>query len=636
MNINQFAARRLATNPQPKVDFSKIRARILDPHGSESRTLIRQTTANADADAKVVAQMLARPTPEVIEIPHAQETSRPKLSSLIAKDFQFDESQLAAIEGIRGQQYACLTGSAGTGKTTVTKAVVDAIQQDIGYIDMKEYWKKNPDGDAPPTPERLVPAVTCVAYTGKASQQIKRNFPEDWHGNIMTIHRNLGFYPEFYEDFNDLGDGMVPKRKRRFVPAYTRANPLPWKTLVIDEAGMLSTDLWHQLWDACTPETRIIMIGDINQLVPTHGKSIFGFAMAKWPTWELTTIHRQKGQNNSIVDNAWRVIHGKKPISDKHEDPNWKFISQKIDTDPRKASRQIRAWLKQVKSDRLYDPHRDVVITPINAFKQGPGFELGQEPLNQELTMMFAGDEGRYVIDGGRDRRQFAIGDKVMVTQNDHEQELTNGMTGIVTKIVPNGAYRGNAARYGLLSEVNRYLADEPDNDMPKAGGIDLDKLMKQLASGEVQSKDDTLRGPSSHIVTVEFDQGASVRTVDFGSLTEIHSLMLAYVVTCHKMQGGEAYMVIIICHQAHGRMLNREWLYTAITRASDKCVLLYTDMGLSKAVATQSIKGATLKEKVESFNQLQMPKAEFGGAALMKIQLPNPRKADEHETSNS
>src|SRR3546814_18463448 len=83
---------------------------------------------------------------------------------------------------------------------------------------------------------------------------------------------------------------------------------------------MCGLDLWHLIWAACKPTTRIFLVGDIQQLPPTHGKSIFGFAMANWPTWELTHVHRQQGVNNSIVDNAHRILKGLRPISDRSEE----------------------------------------------------------------------------------------------------------------------------------------------------------------------------------------------------------------------------------------------------------------------------------------------------------------------------
>ncbi len=545
------------------------------------------------------------------------------LSRLISDDFTFDESQLRAIHTLSHYQYACMTGAAGTGKTTCLKKVVDEIQDQLPVIDMSKYWRNgvedDPD-DPQEIPEKMIPGVALVAYTGRASQMIKRNFPRDWHGNIMTIHRLLGFYPT-WNDVPDAETGIM-KKKVSFIPTYNADYKMPWKVILIDEAGMLGLDLWHQLLAACTDDCRIIFVGDINQLTPTHGKSVFGFAMAKYPSVELTHIHRQKGKNNSIVDAAWAVINGQYPKSDEPGSPDWKFQMMEINSEPRTASKQVRKWLDKIRGP-MYDPLRDTVISPINAFKETSGWELGQDPLNRELAIMFNKEHGRHIIDAGRDRKYFAVGDKVMATKNDHMIGITNGMTGIITSIERNGDYQGNHMRFGLIDEVNEYLRtgvideEEPENE------ISLEDIASfVLEEEEDKEKDKAERGPSSHVITVQFGTVESPLEVSFGSLSEVESLMMAYVVTCHKMQGGEAPFIVVICHQAHKRMLTREWLYTAITRASERCVILYTRMGLSAAVNKQVIKGRNLAEKVQAFNKMIDPKGLLG--ASIRVNLPD------------
>jgi hypothetical protein len=548
--------------------------------------------------------------------PESHIEGKGKLARLIADDFPFDESQLQAIDGIAKQQYACLTGAAGTGKTTCTKAIVDRIQDGLGSVDMTTYFKawteadktgQQPEDseDEPDMSKKVVPSICLVGFTGRSSQMIKKNFPRDWHPNIMTIHRMLAFKPEFYEDYDAEFGGL--RKKMRFIPTYNASFKLPWDVIVIDEAGMTSVDLWEQVWAACTENTRVIMIGDINQLPPVHGRSIFGFAMTSWPSWELTHIHRQEGKNNSIVDNAWAILKGIKPRSDDFKaDPSWKFAMMPLPEDSIKASSLVRAWLARM-NGKAYQPNRDSVITAINGDKGTErGFPLGQVPMNRELAIVFNKDAPRYVIDAGRERKQFAVGDKVMATRNDHEVGITNGMTGIITSIERNGEYSGDYMRFGRVDEVSRYLneLDEPDED--DFSLEELSESMEAVSEGLRNSKEAKDRGPASHVVTVRFGEGEHEFTIPFGSLAEVASLMTAYVVTCHKMQGGESPLVVIICHQAHKSMLDREWLYTAVTRASQKCVLFYTDLGLRTALSKQRITGSTLQQKVKVFQDLQ------------------------------
>ena len=619
----------------------------LIPHSAESAREVTNAMRVAEADLNsadlLVEDSLRQPDAEVIHAPDAiasdMHNESSKLSKLMDDDFPFDPSQLAAIDGLASQQYGCMTGAAGTGKTTCTKAIVDRIKDSLGEVDMSKYFRKGKqskdefanshagDNDDYEMPEGAIPSICLVGFTGRSTQMIKKNFPRDWHPNIMTIHRCLGFAPEFYEDLDDYSQIVT---KMRFTPTYNANLRLPWDVIIIDEAGMLGIPLWDQLWAALKPGCRVLMIGDINQLPPVHGRSIFGFALSQWPAYELNHIHRQEGVNNSIVDGAWSILKGYKPKSDlpglslgdstnsqaskeavlktlkalSVRDDSWKFAMVAIPEDADVASQRIRKVL-QLLNGKSYDPIHDSVVTAINGHDGSRGINLGQIPMNRELAIVLNPDAPRYIIDGGRERKQFAVGDKVMATKNDYEAGITNGMTGIITAIERNGGYAGDSARFGLVSEVNEYFKrteDEPEED------ISLDDMADSYddyAKGREDAKEGRDRGPASHIITVRFGEGDHAFDILFASLSEVASLMTAYVVTCHKMQGGESPMVMTIMHQSHKSMLYREWAYTAITRASQHCVVFYNDLALRVALNKQKIVGKTLQEKVRVFQQL-------------------------------
>lgn len=646
-----FSAAAVAPTPQPE-------AKILPPDKSTAalvesevlRTNAIEAVENAVLDARV-------PEPEYIapeDVPDGPESPKHKLSQLVADDFPFDESQLTAIYGIAEQRYACLMGAAGTGKTTCTKKVVDVIQSTTGLVDMSNYWKRmsederadqnagvDPDDDYE-MPESAIPSIVLCSFTGRATQMVKKNFPRDWHGNIMTIHRLLAYMPEYYEEYDE-GSGEM-KNKMRFIPTYNAENKLPWDVIIIDEAGMLGLELWHNLFAALKDGCRIIMIGDINQLPPVHGRSIFGFALGMWPSWELTHIHRQQGVNNSIVDNAWRIINGQTPISDlankSHEvktmpglvasvnamiKEDWKFAMIKLPEEIPLAAQRVQQLLQVLQSKtKIYDPIRDTVITAINGHDESHGRQLGQIPLNQALAPIFNKDSDRYVIDAGRERKYFAVGDKVMATRNDHEAGITNGMTGVIESIIQNAAYTGDFNRFGLMSDVQEYLADDSHGE-DDGSDFSLEELADTHAAqedGREKAKESRERGPASHIVTVRFGEGDHSFVLPFGSLAEVASLMTAYVVTCHKMQGGESPLVIVICHQAHKQMLYREWAYTADTRASQRCLFLYTDLAIRTALTKQRIKGKTMREKIRAYQEL-LKVGLLGPSVNVKIQAP-------------
>lgn len=625
--------------------------RVIPVESKEFKEVVKTETQIADAEIAATDEILNTTPADAIVVKNPDEENisgeEEKLSRLVDDDFPFDESQLVAIHGLVQEQYGCLIGAAGTGKTTTTKKLVDMLRDGLDEVDMSRYWQRGEpeEHDDYEVPEKLIPSIVMVSFTGRASQMTKKNFPRDWHGNIMTIHRALGFYPEFFMAYDEESGEM--RNKRRFVPSYDETNLMPWDIIIIDECGMLGLELWHQLWAACKPTTRIIMIGDINQLPPTHGKSILGFALAKWPTWELTHIHRQQGANNSIVDNAHRILKGLRPISDSPtpltiaksdkdflsalnymaKDKDWRFLTVEVPEEHRKASLRIRQMLKLLQG-KIYEPNRDVVITPINGFEQtAPGYSLGQSPMNQELVISLNSDQPRYFIDAGRERQNFAVGDKVMATINDYEAGVTNGMTGIVTSIAENGGYTGDSRRYGLITEVNDYLAGLTDGYADEDVEFSLEEMAADELIGDDESKDKDKEkkdaGPASHIVTVRFGEGEHAFEINFDSKSRVASLMLAYVATCHKMQGGECPVVFVIVHQASKRPLNREWFYTGVTRASQRCIVLYTKQGLGFALGKQNIKGVTLEQKVKTF--VALTQSGLVGAAV-KVKLPQAR----------
>lgn len=591
------------------------------------KTEVRQAIANNDSIDK---QLTEGPIPETSD--HIEGSG--KLERLIADDFPFDESQLAAVNGMVNQKYACLTGAAGTGKTTVTKKLVDTLIQTIDYesVNMGKYFDRPSDEPSESSaPDNWVPSIALVGFTGRSTQMIKKNFPRSWHDNIMTIHRLLAFYPVYPEVWDE--ESKSYKKKMKFVPFYNANFLLPWDIIIIDEAGMLGLELWHQLIAAVKPECRIYMVGDINQLPPVHGRSVFGFAMAKWPAWELNHIHRQVGKDNPIVDNAWRILKGQTPVN------GGRFQMLELKGDAVMSNRMVRALVPKFKERGFYEPNRDSIITPINGEEGSRGWALGQLPLNREFATVFnpKSQNPRYVIDGGRDKKHFAVGDKVMATRNDYEAGITNGMTGIITSIAPNAGYGGDARRWGLIDEVNKYFAEEDVEDDVDISLEELEARINAMGKAEKEAKEKAERGPASHIVTVEFGIDEFSFEIPFATLAEVGSLMTAYVTTCHKMQGGESPTIVIICHDAHKQMLNREWLYTAVTRASETCVLLYTQTALRTALNKQNIRGATLKAKVECFNALADPNGIFG--ASVKVNLPKPERVgdapEENDDSN-
>ncbi len=505
----------------------------------------------------------------------------PIISKPIPSDIKWDEYQLAALKGIRKQKYACLIGAAGTGKTTVTKQLVSEIEETVSLIDLNRAKVKQSDK------KEMNVAIAFCAFTGRAVQQMKLVLPKEYHPMCNTVHATLGYAPERIAYYDE--EKKIWKEKLHFRPTFTAANKLPFECVVIDEGGTVPINLWNELYAALPDKCRIIIIGDINQLPPVQGRSVLGFAMLNWPTYTLEKIHRQAA-DNPIIANAHRILQGQFPEKDAK-----KFAMMRVDDGSIKAFNQTVGVIQQLHKRGLFDPFRDALIVPQNKET------IGQVALNERLVHYFNpakledGTPGnkRYIITAGYIHVIYAVGDKVMLLQNDRERGLTNGMIGRVVDIAVNGMFAGKRASHAVTDKFT--------------GSLDVDDIATLETNEDLnQKEDDEKQQQASHILTVRFEGADEGLEVPFSTSGQYTKLTLAYASTCHKLQGGERPVIVILVHSANIRMLTREWLYTAVTRAQDKVILLYNDRGLAQAVYTQRIKGKTIKEKALQFLALQ------------------------------
>jgi exodeoxyribonuclease V alpha subunit len=502
-------------------------------------------------------------------------------STMMDDAIQLDESQQAAVDGLKKEKYGCLIGAAGTGKTTTVKRLISSLESTTPTIDINLARTAN----AKATHEELNVAICFCSFTGRAVQQLKRAIPATYHPMCQTIHATLGYMPTTEEFFDKEADEW--KEKRVFRPSFTATNKLPYKICIVDEAGMVPIPLWDELVAALPDDARIILIGDINQLPPVQGRSVLGFAMTAWPTYTLEKIHRQAA-DNPIIANAHRILHGKMPINDKKN-----FVIKTVGDGSLGAMNDAIAVLQHLDQAGKFDAIQDAFIVPQN---KGT---IGQVHFNEKLVTYFNKPqktaEGlrlnpRHVITAGFSHLMLAVGDKVMLLQNDRQRGLTNGMIGVVHSIETNAAFRG------------QQIAD--DATMKFTGDIDLGDLHEQIKDVQIDTDEEDSERQASHVTKIKFqnvkDEVTFATSGDYGRITH------AYAFTCHKSQGGEYPTVVILAHSANLKMLTREWLYTAITRAQERVILLCNRRGLIHAVNNQRIKGRTVAEKAAAFIALQ------------------------------
>ena len=549
--------------------------------------LTQKTTAKAVTDIKHVESSESRLDEESAKY-HAEEVAAGDAdewmddhqlpTTLVDESMQPDEHQQMAIDGLLNQQFGCMIGAAGTGKTTAMKWLIHAIIETV------------PDAD-----------ISFCSFTGRAVQQMKRALPKTYHKQCDTIHGLLEYAPEEME--SEDADGN-PCMKRIFVPHRDAMNPVDANIIIVDEAGMCVIELWNNLMKALRDGTRVYLLGDINQLPPPMGRSVLGFAMQAWPTYELKRIHRT--DESGITDGAWDILNGKLPKSV----PD-KVALMRVEDGSTKAFMQTLAVTQKLSEAGKFNCLRDGIIVPQNV---GP---LGQEAINERLVAYFNPTrevEGmpmnpRTIITAGYNHIAFAVGDKVMVTQNDRQQGLTNGMIGVIEAITPNAGFRGDV----VGDSASAHLADDYELDMSM-----LDNALDEMAA-ENESVDER-EIQCSHTIRMRF-QNVEM-PIDFASAGAVNSLKHAYAFTCHKSQGGEYPVVVILVHSANVKMLSREWLYTAWTRAQKKVILLYNSRGIQQALNRQVIKGTSIAEKAESFIKLQA-RSNDGDMSIKMPMLP-------------
>ncbi len=396
-----------------------------------------------------------------------------KKSSIVLEEEQRKAVFCAAKNGL-----LIVTGGPGTGKTTTIN-------------EMLRYFAS----------ENL--NVRLAAPTGRAAKRMT----ETTGYEASTIHRLLEV-------------SSAPDDDNREIVRFERneSNPLETDVIIIDEMSMVDIFLMHSLLSAIPPGTRLVLVGDVDQL-PSVGPGAVLADMLKadvFPSVRLTRIFRQ-AQNSDIIVNAHKINHGEQiPLTTKSQE--FLFLG-------RSDTNLIISNIIELVRDRLpryvsAQPYDIQVLTPM---RKGL---LGVERLNrilQEYLNPPSEDKAEKTFGDGI----FRVGDKVMQIKNNYQigWEI-RGKYGIAVKI-GEGIFNGDM---GIIREINDF----------------------------------------AQTISIEFDEG---RYVDypFGNLEELE---LAYAVTIHKSQGSEYPAVILPLLTGPRMLFTRNLLYTAVTRAK-KCVMI-------------------------------------------------------------
>eukprot|EP00890_Picochlorum_soloecismus_P000258 jgi/Picsp_1/1232/NSC_04713-R1_family len=393
--------------------------------------------------------------------------------------------------------------------------------------------------------------VHICAPTGRAAQRI---------GAIQyvepsTIHRLLKYRPNGSTDTDTNSLESLDEDEIDFgeMEAFELGpdNKLESDAVLVDEASMLSLPLAAALMQALQTKTQLILVGDVDQLPPVGPGGILDAMISSGvvPVIDLREIFRQEA-TSSIVTSALAVRSGQYPST--------------ADISVEKASSQLSSYIPsdgslvlRTKGDVI-----PIVKEAVSAIAARPGVPLGSiqviSPMRKgplgvnslnPILQHILNPPGLGKLEISRGDTVLRLGDRVLQLHNDYDKDVYNGDQGTI---------------------------------------VDVD--------------------PVSNKILVQFEKGFgnTYQVLEYSGMDLAH-LDLAYAVTVHKAQGGEAEHVVMVLSPQHGRLLTRPLLYTGITRAKDLLVMVLGNGGsvdpLESAITTigMETRQSTLVERLVS-----------------------------------
>jgi exodeoxyribonuclease V alpha subunit len=523
------------------------------------------------------------PVDEVIEvsIEHVTKDTLPAHTStttgMHGETISYNTEQQTFVDLVASGQSGVLIGAAGTGKTTCSKGAVTALIESGKVPVLKADGHKHlVDGSI---------GILIISYTRRAVNNIRKVQSEDLKNNCITSHKLLEYAPDYF-DIQDPETGLF-RKTMQFIATRNASNPLPDTiyTIIVEEASMLSVEFHAEILAAITHKVQWLFIGDIQQLPPVFGSAILGFKMLELTVVELIQVYRQ-ALESPIIRLAHRVLSGKPiPVT---EYADWKVKDQltihpwkkKLSAD--NAALTLAAFFRGAVDSGVYTPEHDIILIPYNK-------ACGTIELNNQIANHLARKRNAmtYEVMAGFNKYYFSVGDRVLYDREDAE----------IIEITPNPVYTGAKVQPPSVTldywGHNPNLMNESAHDTYMEGD-DIDMLLAQVASTEERVTQ------SSHRIVVRLMDTAQELTVNKAS--EVNALLLAYALTVHKAQGSEWRKVFFCLHHSHATMMQRELLYTGITRAREELYVICEPETFTKGILSQKIKGNTLAEKAEFF----------------------------------
>ena len=441
----------------------------------------------------------------------------------VLRSFEEERSIADWINSAAGSRLKVLLGGPGSGKTTAVAKQLVARFADANDRDLLVAMAA-PTGKAA---DRMRQAIEARLLSAKASSEVIARVQES---PSITIHRLLGYSPV--------------RRTGRF--QYNHENPLPYDLVIIDEASMLSLSLMHRLIDALHPTAELFLVGDPEQLASVDAGTVLA---------DISLAAKKEGTDlyrcTERLTSQYRYAVGS-PIEQVVKAVQSGDADQVIDLlRSHRNSEGVVSWIDpSSKAQEDLDAFENVGLEvkrhalKVVELAGSSQYEKALETLGQ-LQLLCASRVGQLGIAGWNrtvnkwigtaTRKQWFVGRPVLITKNDHGNNLYNGDVGVV------------------CSDKN----------------------------GEVRVVFDGLVAPR------EFP------TVRLPEVETVHAL------TIHKSQGSEYQHAIVVLPTGRSRLLTRELLYTGVSRAREQLTIVASESALRTAVNTVVIRASGLADRL-------------------------------------
>ncbi len=399
---------------------------------------------------------------------------------------ELDEQQVLAVRESVQHGLLVITGGPGTGKTTTINMIIQLL-------------------------ETMGQSILLAAPTGRAAKRMSETTGRE----TQTIHRMLQYNGAGMAEGNE---GFDREKESAGMFERNEWNPLETDVVIIDEMSMVDIYLFTSLLKAISVGTRLILVGDVNQLPSVGPGNVLRDIIQSecCSVVRLERIFRQAAESDIVV-NAHKINKGETIALDNKSND---FFC--LERDNPHGVQEIMLWLVRDKMPKYTDCTAfDVqVLTPM---KKG---ELGVIRCNEILQKYLnppSDAKAQLELHGSI----FRVGDKVMQIKNNYQMPWrVEGFHGVVIE-EGTGVFNGDC---GIIQSIDLYNKE----------------------------------------LTVAFDEEKLV-TYGMGDMDELE---LAYAITIHKSQGSEYPAVVIPLLGGPQVLMNRNLLYTAVTRGK-KCVTL-------------------------------------------------------------